>query len=157
MKKILFVCLGNICRSPAAEGVFLDLIKKYNINNHFSVDSAGTIGNHIGEMPDPRTQASALKRGIKLISPARKIEAKDLENFDFILCMDHSNFENVKKLDPSKKHHHKIKNITDYRINLKFNEVPDPYYGDEKDFELVLDIVTDACVGFLKKEFGSLL
>lgn len=150
MKKILFVCLGNICRSPAAEGVFLNLLKVNNLQDKYIVDSAGTIGNHVGELPDERTRKEALKRGIELISRARKFEATDLASFDYILCMDKSNVENVKKLDPNNLYGDKIKLFTDFQLSLKYAEVPDPYWGSEKDFSLVMDIVTDASLGFLK-------
>jgi protein-tyrosine phosphatase len=152
MKKILFVCLGNICRSPAAEGVFLHLLAEKKLLPGFLVDSAGTVGNHIGELPDPRTRKSALKRGIALTSHARKLEAVDLKNFDFILCMDKSNVEKVKLLDPDSLYQDKIKLFTDYRLELNFTEVPDPYWGSELDFDQVMDIVSDACKGFFEKE-----
>jgi protein-tyrosine phosphatase len=152
MKKILFVCLGNICRSPTAEGVFLQMLEEKKLSHQFLIDSAGTIGNHQGELPDERTRKSAKKRGIDLVSHSRKIEIADLEKFDFILCMDQSNVEDVKKLDPRKLHHSKIKLFTDFRLKLNFTEVPDPYYGTERDFDLVVDIVLDSCRGFFEKE-----
>jgi len=150
MKKILFVCLGNICRSPAAEGVFVNYITKNNLGAKYIVDSAGTVGNHVGELPDPRTRKSALKHGIELTTRSRKLETIDLENFDYILCMDKSNLVNVKSLDPQGLFTHKIQLFTDFRVNLNFTEVPDPYFGTEKDFDQVMDIVIDSCQGFLK-------
>lgn len=130
------------------------MLVENNLSNKFVVDSAGTVGNHIGELPDERTRKSARKRGIELTTRARKIEASDLSSFDYILCMDKSNVDNVKKLDPENRHHSKIKLFTDFRTKLSFTEVPDPYYGKEEDFDLVMDIVIDSCHGFLKKEFG---
>jgi protein-tyrosine phosphatase len=150
MKKILFVCLGNICRSPAAEGVFLNLLGKNNLLDKYVVDSAGTIGNHVGELPDERTRQSASQRGIELTSHSRKLEVTDLQKYDYIICMDKKNVEDVKKLDPENRYKDKIKLFTDFKINLKHDEVPDPYWGTEKDFELVMDIVTDASLGLLK-------
>ncbi len=119
------------------------------IQNKFLVDSAGTIGNHQGEFPDPRTQKSALKKGITLTSFSRILKPEDLINFDYILCMYKSNVENVKKLDPNNLYENKIKLFTDFRIKQNFTEVPDPYWGNESDFDTVTDIVIDASQGFL--------
>lgn len=151
MYKILFVCLGNICRSPSAEGVFKHLVEKNNIANKFFVDSAGTAAYHTGENADHRMRKHALNRGIDLTSRARQIQKADLEEFDFILCMDRSNLNNVKALDLSNQYSKKIKLMTDYAKELSYNEVPDPYYGGSQGFELVLDILEDACNGLLEE------
>lgn len=152
MKKILFVCLGNICRSPAAEGVMLSLLKERNLLNSFAVDSAGTSSFHAGEWPDERMISEAKKRHVILPTQSRPITDDDLENFDFILCMDQSNLKNVMKLKTAEANKNKIKLFCEYRKQLNFTEVPDPYYGTLKDFNLVLDIVHDAAIGFLEKE-----
>lgn len=149
MKNILFVCLGNICRSPAAEGIFLHLLERKNLTNRYYVDSAGIVNHHVGELPDKRTRESGLKRGIDLISHCRQIEKEDLEKFDYILCMDQSNIFNVYKLDPQNLYKDKIKLLTDFRINLNHTEVPDPYWGNASDFDLVTDIIFDSCNGLL--------
>ena len=146
MKKVLFVCLGNICRSPAAEGTLLSL------TNQCVVDSAGTSGYHDGEWPDERMIKTAKKRDILLPTRSRKITNEDLDNYDFILCMDRSNLQNVLKLSNAEKNKHKIKLFLEYKMKMNFEEVPDPYYGTEKDFNLVLDIVHDASLGFIAKE-----
>ena len=153
MKKILFVCLGNICRSPAAEGVLVHLLKEQGLEQMALVDSAGTSGFHSGEWPDERMIKAAQKRGIRLPTRSRQITESDLVEFDYILCMDKSNLTNVMKLSNAEVNKKKIKLFLEYRNNLSFNEVPDPYYGSEKDFELVLDIVTDAGLNFIKQEF----
>lgn len=148
MKKVLFVCLGNICRSPAAEGTLAALTK------NCQVDSAGTSGYHDGEWPDERMIKAAKKRNIILPTRSRKITNEDLENFDFILCMDRSNLLNVQKLSNAEKNQHKIKLFLEYKKHLNFDEVPDPYFGSEKDFDLVLDIVHDAALGFIEQELN---
>ena len=146
MKKVLFVCLGNICRSPAAEGTLASL------TNACIVDSAGTSGYHDGEWPDERIIKAAKKRKIELPTRSRKITEEDLEKFDFILCMDRSNYSNVMKLSNADKNKYKIKLFLEYKKEMNFDEVPDPYFGTEKDFDLVLDIVHDAAIGFIEKE-----
>lgn len=146
MQKILFVCLGNICRSPVAEGVLLHLIDKHQLHDKISVDSAGTAGYHINEAPDPRTVRNARKNGVDL-SPlrARKFAASDFDLFDRILVMDENNLRDVRRMTGSKEHHDK----TDLLLNLSFPgknlPVPDPYYGTEIDFENVFQLVYKAC------------
>ena len=151
VKKILFVCLGNICRSPAAEGVFKQKIKDRDMANLFIVDSAGTGGWHVGNLADSRMRESALSRGIKLTSRSRKIEENDLYEFDHILVMDNDNFYAVKsliqdQLDPV---HSKIELILSYSKNSQLYEVPDPYYGGQKGFDKVLDLLNDAIDGLI--------
>jgi len=146
VKKILFVCLGNICRSPAAEGIFNQKIKERDLENSFVVDSAGTGSWHIGNLPDRRMRATALSRGIELTSRSRKIEENDLYEFDEILVMDKDNLEAVKSLskDDMNSVNSKIKLILSYSKNSQLDEVPDPYYGGQKGFENVLDLLNDA-------------
>lgn len=150
MYKVLFVCLGNICRSPSAEGVFTHIVDKSNLTDQFTIDSAGTAAYHTGERADHRMRKHALNRGIELTSRARQIDKSDLEEFDYILCMDRSNFRNVSALDSDKRYADKIKMMTDYAKELSYNEVPDPYYGGPQGFELVLDILEDSCEGLLE-------
>ena len=151
MKKVLFVCLGNICRSPAAEAIFIGLIKDKGLGKEYIVDSAGTGGWHAGNKADERMINAASKRGIEINSIARQIELDDFHKFDLILTMDNNNQKTI--LDLLKKNGlksgAKIKKILSYSSNSKCTEVPDPYYGGENGFEDVLDLLTDACQGIL--------
>ena len=146
VKKILFVCLGNICRSPAAEGIFKQKIKERDIVKLFLVDSAGTGGWHVGNLADPRMRETALSRGIELTSRARQIEENDLYEFDHILVMDKDNLSAVKSLIKDNTHpiNSKIKLILSYSEKSQLDEVPDPYYGGQNGFEKVLDLLNDA-------------
>ena len=149
---VLFVCLGNICRSPAAEAIFIDLIEKKGLNDRFIVDSAGTGSWHIGKKADARMRISAEKRGLNVLSKARQINSKDFEKFNYILAMDNSNFENIHDLKNrnSSSDFASIKNIQDFRSVFKDLEVPDPYYGGDQGFDNVLDILEDSVIGFLE-------
>ncbi len=151
VQKILFVCLGNICRSPAAEGIFKKKIKDRNIENLFIVDSAGTGGWHVGNLADPRMCEAALSRGINLTSRSRKIEESDLYEFDHILVMDNDNLSAVKSLIQDKLHtiHSKIELILRYSKKSQLQEVPDPYYGGQNGFDKVLDLLDDAIDGLI--------
>ena len=146
VKKILFVCLGNICRSPAAEGIFEKKIKDRELENLFVVDSAGTGGWHVGNLADRRMREAALSRGIELTSRSRKIDHNDLYEFDHILVMDKDNLNDVKSLikDHTYPINSKIKLILSYSKKSKLDEVPDPYYGGQNGFERVLDLLDDA-------------
>jgi len=147
--KVLFVCMGNICRSPTAEGVFLKLIQERRLDEYFTVDSAGTHAYHVGDAPDLRAQSAARDRGVELSSlRARKVELGDFEDFDFVLAMDDDNFSLLAKACPEQ-FKDKIKYFLDYAPHLKEREVPDPYYGGKYGFERVLDMVEDASAGFL--------
>ena len=151
VKKILFVCLGNICRSPAAEGVFKHKIKERDLEQLFVVDSAGTGGWHVGNLADPRMRETALSRGIELTSKSRKIEESDLYEFDHILVMDNDNLEAVKSLIKDHKNpvNSKIKLILSYSKSSQLDEVPDPYYGGQNGFDKVLDLLDDAMDGLI--------
>jgi protein-tyrosine phosphatase len=140
-KRILFVCLGNICRSPAAEGVFLHLVRDAGLEPHFSVDSAGTGAWHEGEPADSRMRSAADARGISLPSVARRVSADDFERFDYILAMDSSNFDTLRRIAPSR-YHDKIRLFREWDPDGPGKDVPDPYYGGPDGFEEVLDIVT---------------
>jgi len=147
-KKILFVCLGNICRSPAAEGI----MEKKSAGLSIDVDSAGTAGYHIGALPDARMRSHASKRGYPLNSRSRKFNpAVDFEKFDMIIAMDKENLRDLQSMDREKQYVGKLSLMTDYCQKITANEVPDPYYEGPEGFEHVLDILEDACDGLLKK------
>ena len=150
-KSVLFVCLGNICRSPAAEAIFIDLIKKKGLNDNFFVDSAGTGSWHIGKKADIRMRIAAQKRGVEILSIARQINAKDFEKFNYIIAMDDSNFENISYLKSNKSlsDFSSIHKIQNFRSVFEEAEVPDPYFGGDEGFDNVLDILEDSVSGFL--------
>jgi protein-tyrosine phosphatase len=147
--KVLFVCMGNICRSPTAEGVFARLIAEKNLTSCFKIDSAGTHAYHVGNPPDYRAQQAALKRGVDLQHlRARKIHSSDLEYFDYVLVMDDDNYSRVID-DCPEEHMEKVRYFLDYAPYLGVREVPDPYYGEKLGFEKVLDLLEEASLGFL--------
>jgi low molecular weight protein-tyrosine phosphatase len=151
-KKILFVCLGNICRSPAAEGVMSSFIKSEGLDELIFVDSAGTLSYHQGESADPRMKAHAEKRGYDLTSISRKFNPqKDFNEFDYIVTMDNSNFKEIKKLAANSEQKSKIFKMAHFIKNHKVDEVPDPYYEGPEGFEYVLDIIEDGCKELLEK------
>jgi protein-tyrosine phosphatase len=151
---VLFVCLGNICRSPAAEGVFLHLLAREGLENSFLVDSAGTGGWHVGRPADPRMRAAAARRGIDLPSRARQLEPADLLRFDHILTMDAENLSAVQSLAGTLRTAEgataSVRPLTTHCRRHNSREVPDPYYGGEEGFEHVLDLLEDACAGLLE-------
>ena len=147
-KSILFVCMGNICRSPAAEGVFKHLIADTDDNELFEVDSAGTIGYHTGNPADPRMQSAAKGRGVSLTSRARKVTPEDLEAFDLVVAMDRDNLADLHSM-ANANDQSKIKMLGEY-LNLDHApDVPDPYYGGPDGFDLVLDMIESACPAIL--------
>ena len=146
MINVLFVCLGNICRSPIAEGTFREIVKKRNLQDKFSCDSAGTAGYHIGTLPDQRTMKNAEKHGIKLTHHGRKLSVTDLDTFDHIVVMDEENFKDVNDFYYKTKHKtppaDKLFLLRDHDPNTRgIAEVPDPYYESEPFFEDVFQIV----------------
>lgn len=151
MYKVLFVCLGNICRSPAADGVLNHLVKKNHLSDKVFVDSAGTCANHIGENADSRMQAHAEQRGYKLTSIARQLQAQDLEEFDLILAMDTSNYQDILSLENAEKYKDKVKMFTSFCKVHERESVPDPYFGAADGFDLVMDIVEDGCQQILEQ------
>ncbi len=151
MKKILFVCLGNICRSPSAEAVMNYLIEENDLTEIIECDSAGTYGYHAGEMADRRMQKHAIKRGYDLTSISRAVIKSDFDDFDYIVAMDNSNYSNLIAMAQNNIEENKIFKMTDFCQNMNADEVPDPYYGGEQGFENVLDILEDATQGFLNK------
>lgn len=149
MTSVLFVCMGNICRSPAAEGVFRKLVADAGREAEFEIDSAGTISYHAGGPADSRMRAVAAQRGYQLDSIARRIRHEDFHGFDLIVTMDEENFETVRAVDPGGKA--RIVRMCEYASDASIREVPDPYYGGESGFVRVLDILEDACANLLKK------
>lgn len=145
-KSLLFVCLGNICRSPSAEAVMKKMAADRGLDLH--IDSAGTIAAHEGERADARMRGHAAKRGYDLTSISRPVVIDDFENFDMVIGMDASNIFDLKKIAPESAFD-RISLMTDYCSSFENNSVPDPYYGGEQGFELVLDLLEDACEGLL--------
>ena len=157
--KVLFVCMGNICRSPTAEGVFAALIKAQEVDTQFAIDSAGTHAYHVGEAPDLRAQKAAKDRDVNLtLMKARKVIFADFEDFDYLLAMDDDNHQILMEACPDQ-FKHKVKYFLEYAPHLETREVPDPYYGGKYGFERVLDMVEDASVGFLNslKQSGDIV
>ena len=146
--RILFVCLGNICRSPSAEAVMQQLIESKNLTQQIELDSAGTIAIHTGEKADRRMRKAASKRGINLTSLSRKITTGDFDNSDYIVVMDESNYEDVLSITPST-YTANILKMMDFSTSYNYSGVPDPYYGSEKGFEEVLDILEESCENLL--------
>ncbi len=146
---VLFVCLGNICRSPTAHGIFQALVDERGLGERITVDSAGTGGWHVGKAPDQRAAAAARQRGYDLSAlRARQVSSADFERFDYILAMDHDNFSDLQALAPTT-HCARLQLFLDYASDHDEREVPDPYYGGDAGFERVLDMVEDAAQGLL--------
>ena len=148
MRSVLFVCLGNICRSPAAEGVMLDVVDNAGLSDAVQVDSAGTGGWHVGNMADSRMRAAANRRGYDLQSRARQVTADDIEQFDLVIAMDQSNLENLKRLAVGRADN--IHMLGEYLDADNPPDVPDPYYGGESGVDQVLDMIERACPEILK-------
>lgn len=149
-KRVLFVCLGNICRSPSAEAVFNSVIEQEGMQKLIECDSAGTTGYHAGEQSDQRMQSHAVKRGYRLTSISRPIDPdRDFDEFDFIVGMDDNNVWDLRKMARTPEDLGKIYKMTEFSRKLDYTSVPDPYYGGSDGFELVLDILEDACKGLV--------
>lgn len=150
---VLFVCLGNICRSPAAEGVFRKKAAAANLLDSLEIDSAGTAAWHVGKSPDSRMTAAAKKRGYELSAlRARQVEAEDFDNYDYIFAMDLENYDNLLDLTEERDKptsRAALSLYLDYATHFKEQEVPDPYYGGPEGFDHVLDLVEDAADGFI--------
>ena len=145
--KVLFVCMGNICRSPAAEGVFRDYIQKAGQHKSIIVESAGTLGYHEGSPPDQRMLQAATRRGYELISTARKVNQNDINEFDLIVAMDHDNLSELKSIAKDSNEH--IRLLGSF-INTELDgrmipDVPDPYYGNLSNFEKIFNLIDDTC------------
>lgn len=149
MKNILFVCLGNICRSPAAEGIMKTLVERRGLASDFYIDSAGTYGGHRGERADRRMREAASRRGYDLTSTSRQIADEDFGKFDMIVVMDDSNYERVHRMAPDEGSVQKIYRMRDFFRRSRFDHVPDPYYEGREGFETVLDILEDGCENLL--------
>lgn len=148
--KILFVCLGNICRSSSAEGVMLRLVKEAGLEHLFEIDSAGILSYHQGELPDPRMRAHAARRGYQLLHRSRPVRTEDFYHFDLIIGMDDRNIDDLKERAPSPAEWKKIHRMTEFCTRFVHTDhVPDPYYGGAEGFEYVLDLLEDACAGLL--------
>ena len=147
--KLLFVCLGNICRSPSAENIMNHLIQQAGLEDRIVCDSAGTSGYHIGAPPDSRMNTAAIKRQIELKGKSRKLTPKDLQRFDLILAMDGENYHDILYLDREGKYEDKIRMICEFATEKSDKEVPDPYYGGSDGFDYVIDLLFDACAGLL--------
>lgn len=147
--RLLFVCLGNICRSPSAENIMRHLLTERGMEEEFHCDSAGTSSYHIGAAPDRRMRSAALKRGIDLVGQARQFRRQDFENFDLILAMDRDNYREILARDSEGKYREKVRLMCDFCRHFDEKEVPDPYYGGPAGFDHVIDLLLDACEGLL--------
>lgn len=148
--RILFVCLGNICRSPAAEIIFRQQAADSGRAEDFEIDSAGTIGHHAGSPPDSRMADSLGRHGFTVEGRARQIQSSDLENFDLIVTMDETNLSDVKRLDTAGDAHAKIQSFVSFCRRHDDLRVPDPYYGGQRGFDHVIELLKDGCEGILE-------
>ena len=149
--RILFVCLGNICRSPAAEGIMRRIVERRGLSGTFGLDAAGTSGGHRGALPDPRMRSAASRRGYALTHRSRQVGEEDFDRFDMIVAMDDMNYESLNRLAPSREAARKIFRMAEFcRRHPDRTYVPDPYYEGHEGFELVLDMLEDGCEGILE-------
>lgn len=151
-KKILFVCLGNICRSPAAQGIMQKYVDDARLSNDFEIDSAGLYGGHAGELPDHRMRQHARKRGYNLDHRSRPVTTSDFDYFDLIVAMDDSNFSRLKSMAPTIEDEDKVVRMINYVKGFPYyHSVPDPYYEGAEGFEIVLDLLEDGCRNLLNE------
>ena len=157
--KVLFVCLGNICRSPAAQGIFEHVVRENGMQDRIEADSAGTYGGHKGELPDRRMRTAAMYRGFALTHKSRQVSGLDFLDFDLIIAMDDQNYEDLMHLAPSVEATHKIRRMSEFLQRRKMSYIPDPYYMGVEGFSLVLDLLEDGCKNLydiiVKAEFGA--
>lgn len=150
--RILFVCLGNICRSPAAEAMMRQLVERSGMAANIDIDSAGTYGGHSGERSDPRMRRAAAARGIEMTHLARQVREEDLERFDMVIAMDDNNYEALFRLAPDRAAQSKIFRFREFLTNHpEWSYIPDPYYEGHEGFELVLDLLEDGCATLLER------
>lgn len=147
--RLLFVCMGNICRSPAAEGVMRQKLNAAGLGARVHLASAGTGGWHAGKRPDERMRRAASGRGYDLVSFARQVTEEDLADFDLVLVMDQENRRDLRTFDRAGKHDAKVRLFCDFCLQHKATQVPDPYYGGPDGFEHVLDLLEDGCDGLM--------
>lgn len=147
--RILFVCLGNICRSVTAEAVMKKLVKEKGLDAMFEIDSAGILDYHEGEYADPRIRTAAQKRGYVLEHRSRPVRTEDFYNFDLLVGMDDRNIDDLKERAPGVDEEKKIVRMADFCVNMQVSYVPDPYYGGASGFEYVMDVLEDTCSGLL--------
>lgn len=150
MKRILFVCLGNICRSPQAKAIFIHKINEKGLNKILDGDACGTSNYHIGDSPDYRTVQNSIKNGVSISHAARQLTEEDLEYFDHILAMDQSNYQNILRLSTATRNNHKIELMRQYDP-VASGDVPDPYHGNERDFQEVFDILDRSIENLIEK------
>ena len=159
MISLLFVCLGNICRSPMAQTVFEKIIENQGVEDQFRVDSAGLINYHEGEKADSRMRSHARARGYEITHLSRPVQKKDFEKFDYIVGMDDQNIRALNYMTSSGEEQAKIIKMTDFLQKLQAVSVPDPYYGGDAGFVKVIDLLEDACEGLFRhlqiKDFGN--
>lgn len=153
--RLLFVCLGNICRSPSAENIMNYLIEQRGLQDRVVCDSAGTSSYHVGSPPDRRMTAAASKRGVILRGHARQFDRTDFQTFDLILAMDEENYQDILRLDDRGVYRHQVRLMCDFCRTHADREVPDPYYGGSEGFNYVIDLLLDACEGLLEYILGE--
>lgn len=155
--KVLFVCLGNICRSPAAHGIFEHVVRENGMEEAFEIDSAGTYSGHRGELPDRRMRNAALYRGYALTHRSRPVSSMDFLDFDLVVAMDDNNYEDLMHIAPSVEATHKIRKMASYLTTHDISYIPDPYYMGAEGFSLVLDLLEEGCSNLyesiIKSEF----
>ncbi len=155
MTRVLFICMGNICRSPAAEIVFRKMVGDAGLEEHFEIDSAGTIGYHEGNPPDARMASHLEKRGYRVEGKSRPLRKTDLRDFDVLLTMDEENLADTLRLDPDSEFHGKVTPFTGYLRENEAPRIPDPYYGGDGGFSHVIDLLEDGCAVLLDELSGN--
>ena len=150
--RILFVCLGNICRSPAAHGVMQRLVEEQGVADRFEIDSAGLYGGHAGDLPDSRMRAHARSRGLELTHRSRQVRESDFDRFDIIVAMDDSNYDRLLAMAPTPDDERKVVRMADFFTQHPWADcVPDPYYDGAQGFENALDLIEDGCLSLFKQ------
>lgn len=148
-KSVLFVCMGNICRSPAADGIFSDMVAARGLSAGYYIDSAGTYGGHAGELPDKRMREAGVRRGYDFTHRSRQVSPDDFHKFDIILAMDDRNYEHLFRMAPTLEAREKIHRMVEFGGQKGYNHIPDPYYEGREGFDLVLDLLEHHCAALL--------